>query len=199
MDELFLDTTFGRICALVAGDPAGRLALGLHGWSRRNGRHTWQPLLGPLAAAGHYAVGVDMPGWGRSEPITPAPLDRRTALDAVLAILDVLRPGAPAALLGKSWGGDLALGVALEHPERVSGLILTAPAFSDFARLPELRPPVLLVWAEDDPVIPIDFVERYRIVPSLQLITYPDGGHSAAMANAADFAPRAIEFLAACS
>jgi pimeloyl-ACP methyl ester carboxylesterase len=196
MNELFVDTPFGRVFAMAAGDPAGGLVLGLHGWSRRNGWRTWQPLLEPLAAAGHYAVSVDMPGWGRSEAIRPEPLDRPTALAVVLALLDALRPGAPAALMGKSWGGDLALGVALDHPERVSKLILTAPAFSDFGRLPELRQPVLLAWADDDPVIPIRFVEQYRAAPSLQLVAYPTGGHSAAMENAADFAPKAVQFLA---
>lgn len=195
MDELFLETPFGRVFAMAAGDPAGGLVLGLHGWSRRNGRHTWRPLLEPLAAARHYAVSIDMPGWGRSEAVRPEPLDRKTAMAVVMAILDTLRPDSPVVLMGKSWGGDLALGVALDHPERVSKLILTAPAFSDFARLPELRQPVLLAWAEDDPVIPIRFAEQYRAVPSLQLVTYPTGGHSAAMENATDFAPRAVQFL----
>jgi pimeloyl-ACP methyl ester carboxylesterase len=196
MNELFLDTTFGRVFAMAAGDPAGGLVLGLHGWSRRNGWHTWRPLLEPLTAAGHYAVSVDMPGWGRSDPLRPEPLDRPAALAVVLAILDALRPDAPAVLMGKSWGGGLAIGIALDHPARVSKLILTAPAFSDFDRLPQLRQPVLLAWAEDDPVIPFRFADQYRAVPSLQLVTYPTGGHSAAQENAADFAPRAVQFLA---
>jgi pimeloyl-ACP methyl ester carboxylesterase len=136
-----------------------------------------------------------MPGWGRSAAIQPESIDRPTALAVVLAILGALRPGAPAVLMGKSWGGDLALGVALDHPARVRKLILTAPAFNDFDRLPQLRQPVLLAWAEDDPVIPIRFADQYRAIPSLQLVTYPTGDHSAAPENAADFAPRAIQFL----
>jgi pimeloyl-ACP methyl ester carboxylesterase len=195
MDELFLETDHGRIFAVTTGDPANRLVLGLHGWSQRNGWHTWQPLMSPLAAAGYYVVSVDMPGWGRSVPAQVGSLSNDRAIEVVLAILDALRPAGGAVLMGKSWGGDLAIGIALDYPERVSKLILTAPAFSDFGRLPQLRQPTLLVWAEYDPVIPYRYAREYRVAPHLQLVTYPTGGHNAAPENAADFAPKAVAFL----
>lgn len=196
MDELNLLTAAGTVYARAAGDAAAPLILGLHGWSKRNGWHTWAPLMEPLAAAGFRVVSVDMPGWGQSPALGGAPLSEEQGESVVLALLDELQPAAPAVLMGKSWGGALALNTALDHPQRVSKLVLTAPAFGHFERLPGLTQPVLLAWAEDDPVIPVAFAARYQeTVPHLSLVTYPTGGHSAAPENAADFAPCAIAFL----
>lgn len=195
MEELFLETRSGRVHAMAAGEANDPPVLALHGWSPRNGWHTWAPLMEPLAEAGFRVVSVDMPGWGQSPPIHPQPLERDEAIRIVLSILDALGSERDAVLMGKSWGGDLALAIALDHPARVGKLILTAPAFSAFDRLPDLQQPVLLAWAEDDPVIPYRFAEQYRVIPNLRLVTYSTGGHSAAPNNAADFAPIAAAFL----
>lgn len=197
MEILTLETPYGRVSARGAGSPNAELVLGLHGWSQRNGWHSWEPLMQPLADAGYYVVSVDLPGWGNS-PAPLAGLDQTAALAVIQGILNALSPERPAVLMGKSWGGGLALETALATPGRVSKLILTAPAFSGFDRLRHLRQPVLLVWAEDDPVIPIDVSHQYRAtVPDLRLVVYPTGGHSAAPKNAAAFAPTAIDFLSA--
>lgn len=151
--------------------------------------------MAPLATAGFRVISVDMPGWGRSTRSEPGPLKGEQAQSAVLAILDGL--GAETvALMGKSWGGGIALSLALSRPKRVQKLILTAPAFRELDRLAELDQPVLLVWAKDDPVIPYDNAARFlAALPGAQLVTYETGGHSAAPKNAADFAPKAVRFL----
>jgi pimeloyl-ACP methyl ester carboxylesterase len=101
-----------------------------------------------------------------------------------------------AVLMGKSWGGSVAIQTALAHPDKVSHLILSAPAYSSFPALQELRQPVLLAWAEDDPVIPYTYAAIFvEAAPQVQLESYPTGGHSAAPKNAAAFAPKAISFL----
>jgi pimeloyl-ACP methyl ester carboxylesterase len=76
------------------------------------------------ALAGRYRVlRLDLRGFGRS-PLPPGPFspvdDVRTALDE--AGLE------GAALVGASAGAALALDVALDEPERVTGLVLAAPA-----------------------------------------------------------------------
>ncbi|MBE2198245.1 MAG: alpha/beta fold hydrolase [Anaerolinea sp.] len=200
METIFVETEFGKVHGKAAGNRSDPLVLGLHGWSQRNGWHTWEPLLPPLADAGFYVVSVDMPGWGQSVPAKPEPLTNGALsngryLDAVLAILDGLTSG-QTILMGKSWGGGLAINLALTYPQRVSKLILTAPAFRELERLAQLAQPTLLAWAEDDPVIPFSYAAQFAAaIPNCQLATYPTGGHSAAQKNAADFAPRAIEFL----
>ncbi|MFO7664936.1 MAG: alpha/beta fold hydrolase [Chloroflexota bacterium] len=195
MNEIVILTKIGRISALETGKEMDPLVLGLHGWSQRNGRHIWEPLMEPLADAGFHVVSVDMPGWGQSPSLSDRPIERNDAHNSILAILTALGSEHDAVLMGKSWGGGLALDIALDFPQRVSKLILSAPAFSDFARLPALRQPLLLAWAEDDPVIPIQFAVHYQSVPTLKNVTYATGGHNAATKNAGEFAPVAVTFL----
>ena len=59
MNDIFIDTPYGRIYAKIAGEAAFPLVLGIHGWSKRNGWHTWEPLLAPLAEAGFRVVCED--------------------------------------------------------------------------------------------------------------------------------------------
>lgn len=195
VNNCFVSTEFGQIFAAAAGEPARPLVLGLHGWSQRNGWRTWELLLLPLAAAGYYAVSVDMPGWGQSAPKQQETMTRETAVRVVMAVIDSLGYR-QAALMGKSWGGGIALSLALTHPEGVTKLILTAPAFRELHELPNLQQPVLLTWAENDPVIPISYAAQFaQAMPNCTLVTYPTGKHSAAQKNVAAFSPEAIRFL----
>ncbi len=180
---------------MSAGNPDSRLVLGIHGMSQRNGWQTWEPLLHPLAEAGYFALSVDMPGWGKSQLAKETNL--RTA-DAVLTARDIIKSldKQPAIVMGKSWGGGIAFQLALEYPDLVSKLIVTAPAFPEVSRLDKLRQPVLLAWAEDDPVIPFRFAAEFvAVIPDIELATYDKGGHSAAPKNAKDFSGKAIRFL----
>lgn len=195
MDDLFIRLKNTGVYGKLAGDPSGPLVLGIHGWSRRNGWHTWEPLLGPLGDAGFCAVSVDMPGWGQSPVIDNLPLMGERAAMVVLEMMNGLQKQ-KAVLMGKSWGGGVAITTALSNPERISKLILTAPAFRDADKLPQLAQPVLLAWSKDDPVIPYKTAAHYiKAIPNIELITYETGGHSAAPKNAENFAPKAIEFL----
>jgi pimeloyl-ACP methyl ester carboxylesterase len=66
------------------------------------------------ALGGRYdVVTPDLPGWGRS----PLPTEAFSFVEFVDALL-------PAALVGNSFGGGIALRTALAHPERVSKLVL---------------------------------------------------------------------------
>jgi len=55
---------------------------------------------------------------------------------------------------GTSWGGQVALELALEWPERVEGLILISSTYDKFQipRLKNLHKPTLIIWAEDDQI-----------------------------------------------
>jgi pimeloyl-ACP methyl ester carboxylesterase len=195
MDDVYIKLTLTTVYGKLAGDPAAPLVLGLHGWSRRNGWATWEPLMAPLAEAGYCVVSVDMPGWGASAPIDSLPLSGTRAVSVVIDIMNGLQK-TTAVLMGKSWGGGVAINTAVAYPERIRGLILTAPALRDLDQLERLTQPVLLTWAEDDPVIPVAMAEKYiTAVPGLTYIGYAEGGHSAAQYNTQDFAPTAVDFL----
>jgi pimeloyl-ACP methyl ester carboxylesterase len=194
--EQIIDSSFGKVFGMSAGNPDSQLILGIHGMSQRNGWHTWEPLLHPLAKAGYFALSVDMPGWGRSQLKNAPNLNTSGAITTAGDIIKSLGKQ-PAMVMGKSWGGGIAFQLALEYPELVSKLIVTAPAYREIARLSKLIQPVLMAWAEDDPVIPIKYSAEYEaVIPECELVTYKSGGHSAGPNNAEDFSRKVINFLA---
>lgn len=71
---------------------------------------------------------LDLPGHGRSQA-PEEKLDAATLKVAVSAALDAALAGSDkAVMLGTSLGGAVALGYALERPERVRSLVLASPA-----------------------------------------------------------------------
>jgi len=81
----------------------------------------------PALSQSLRCIVVDQPGFGAST--RPATYDRnylRIAAEAVGGLLDVLGLD-QVALLGNSMGGDVAVRYTLDHPERVSKLMLMGP------------------------------------------------------------------------
>lgn len=105
MDDVFIKLELTTVHVKLAGDPANPLVLGIHGWSQRNGWHTWEPLMAPLAGAGYCVVSVDMPGWGDSPALDNIPLGGARAVQVVIDVMNGLQKST-AALMGKSWGGE---------------------------------------------------------------------------------------------
>src|SRR4051812_22055117 len=92
----------------------------------------WSEHLSPLAEAGHRAIAMDLPGFGEA----PMPAEQAPWRD-VLETMEALGVER-AALVGNSFGGAVALRVALTAPDRVASLLLvSAPAF-DVDPSPEL-------------------------------------------------------------
>ncbi|MGH2938713.1 MAG: alpha/beta fold hydrolase [Solirubrobacterales bacterium] len=87
---------------------------------------TWGRTFDDLAV-GHRAISYDRRGFGRS----PGPPASRMAdhVADVAALLEEL-DAAPAAVLGWSAGGVVALGLAVERPDLVSSLILEEAAYA---------------------------------------------------------------------
>lgn len=81
----------------------------------------WQPLMSMLVEH-HSVVNVDFRGHGRSGPAN-SPLTLDDMVDDVLAILDHLQID-KAIWFGLSIGGMVAMRAALDHPHRVTALVL---------------------------------------------------------------------------
>jgi len=82
--------------------------------------------LGERLAARHRVILLDRPGFGwsaRNAGEGSSPADQAAVLRDVLDRLGIDR----AVVVGHSWGGTLALTFALDHPQRVAGLVLIAP------------------------------------------------------------------------
>jgi len=98
----------------------------LHGVG--SGKEGWRHQVEPVLAAGLRFVAIDAPGFGE----TPAPGHRGFTphVDAVMEAMNTLDLSR-AILCGHSMGGMTAQEVCASHPDRVSGMILsaTSPAF----------------------------------------------------------------------
>jgi acylglycerol lipase len=108
-----------------------------------------------LLPDGWAVYGLDHRGHGRSG-------GRRAHLDAYadwLADFDAFRrevvarhPGLPVFLLGHSMGGQIALAYALDHPDDLAGLVLSAPALAS-SQVPGVAVPVLRLLARVGPTL----------------------------------------------
>lgn len=97
---------------------AGRRWLCVHGLAS-NGR-TWDGVADRLHELGHHVATVDLRGHGRSDKPEDG-YDFPTLCADLVAVLDVLGWD-DAVLAGQSTGGNLAVDLAVRHPERVRGV-----------------------------------------------------------------------------
>jgi 3-oxoadipate enol-lactonase len=82
---------------------------------------SWAPQRTALETAGHRVLAPDLPGFG-DEPLVPPAVDY---VGFAVGLLDV-----PAAVVGCSFGGRVALELAGAHPRLVERLVLVAPGLA---------------------------------------------------------------------
>ena len=107
---------------LAAGDPKGRRVLFIHGTP--GGATDWTPFLRKVPA-GQHRLAVDRPGFGESGPGKPVVALSEQAR-SIAALLETGQE--PAIVVGSSYGGPVALQLAANHPEVVSGVLLVGSA-----------------------------------------------------------------------
>ncbi len=114
-----------QVHSIIAGDEKGAPVVLLHGGGTDNAMLSWRDAIPALVRAGYRVYAPDYPGYGDSPPgREPAVLENLGGcLRRLLDAWNVRR----AALAGISMGGALAIGYALERPQRVSRLILVGP------------------------------------------------------------------------
>jgi pimeloyl-ACP methyl ester carboxylesterase len=125
-----VDTEAGPIHVVEAGEPTGRAVLLIHG-SSANSREPRSALEAPLVAAGFRVVAMDRPGFGASPPFADRALltDGRLAAHAraAAAVIETLQLERPI-VVAHSYGGAVALRLALDRPGLAGGYVLLAPA-----------------------------------------------------------------------
>ncbi len=126
--------------AWVPDEDARAVVVLVHGLAEHSGRY--HHVAARLVADGHAVHALDHRGHGRSEG-TRALVDR---MDNVVADLDALveatitaHPGVPVVMLGHSMGGLVAVRYALEHQQRLTALMLSAPLAALEAASPATR------------------------------------------------------------
>ncbi|MCI4327144.1 MAG: lysophospholipase [Thermoplasmata archaeon] len=117
---------------IPSGEPTA-VALLVHGLKDHSGRYAG--LAAALTDSGVAVIAFDLRGHGRSGGDRAWVRNFReygSDLDVELQTVRSRYPDPPLVLFGHSLGGAIAARYALDHPERVSSLVLSAPA---------LRPP----------------------------------------------------------
>lgn len=117
-------TTVGGHTINYAEGPAhGPLLLLIHGQGSRWDDHV---KVLPTLAESHHVFAVDVPGHGGSSRLEPGTYSN-VGVGALIADFMAQELDGPAIVSGHSSGGLIALYLAAEHPELVSGLLLEDP------------------------------------------------------------------------
>jgi proline iminopeptidase len=146
-----------------AGNPEGKPAVVLHGGPGSGAQPWWRSYFDPE----RYAVTLfDQRGCGRSRPLASDPDADLSSITTQTLIGDIealrrLHGVDRWLVLGGSWGSTLALAYAIEHPSRVSelvlwGVVLTTRADVDW-----------MTWTMGE-VYPEAFARLLSLIPNLE-------------------------------
>ncbi len=117
-----IDSDGVRLHCVTAGRPTDPMVLLLHGFPAR--WSTWRSTLNALANAGFFAVAPDLRGYGASDkPAGVAAYSVARFVDDVAAIVRGFGRER-VCLAGHDFGGGVAWGVAMVHPELVARLAI---------------------------------------------------------------------------
>jgi pimeloyl-ACP methyl ester carboxylesterase len=137
--ESYLVVNGVRLHCVTAGEPSNKLVMFLHGFPE-----FWYEWKGQLREFGkdHFVVAPDMRGYNLSEK--PAELDAYRVpalLGDIRGLADHFRQGKKFVLVAHDWGGALAWGFAIAHPDYLEKLvIINAPHPAIFRELLEKDP-----------------------------------------------------------
>ncbi len=112
-----------RVSYIDTGSGPTTLLL-VHGLAANAG--FWRDAI-PELARSYRVIAVDLPGYGRSEKSTRYPYDMVFFAETLSKLIRELKLGTVVPV-GHSMGGQIALTLALRHPEQVPLLVLASPA-----------------------------------------------------------------------
>lgn len=122
----------------TVGAPKATLVI-CHGYAEHSGRY--EAVAAGLAQRGLAVWAIDLRGHGASGGERASVIDVAHLVDDVLVALERARaahPSLPTFLLGHSMGGLVSTALAIEHQDRLRGLVLSGAAVSDPAGLEPL-------------------------------------------------------------
>jgi pimeloyl-ACP methyl ester carboxylesterase len=176
---------------LEAGPTDGLSVLLLHGARFHSG--TWKQLgtLEKLASEGFRAVALDLPGFGASPAPPPG-----VKLD-LAAFIAAQKLGTPV-VLSPSMSGKVSLPLVTAHPEKVAGFIAVAPVelASYESGLRKLALPTLIVWGENDAVVPLAQAKALQTwVKDSRLVVLKGARHPCYLDRPQEFHEAVLAFL----
>jgi pimeloyl-ACP methyl ester carboxylesterase len=127
----------------------------IHGYSLTLDWHVWDNTI-PVLTPDHTVYAFDMVGHGQSTKVDPKPSAEIQA--ELLVNLIQEHDLTDCSLGGVSWGGTICQLVASSIPDRIKRLLLVSSAgyrLSQEVLTPTQKIPTLIIWSEDDAVIPL--------------------------------------------
>ena len=135
---------------LSAGNPDNTTVVLLHGMKFQAA--TWQELgtLERIAEEGFHVIAMDMPGFGLS-PTCSA--EQNKMLESFLQEIGQQK----IILIGPSMGGKIALEFTINHPERITALVLVGSVGveENSNNLSSIDVPTLMIWGSEDQISPL--------------------------------------------
>lgn len=206
MRDKFIQTASGRFHAVVSGESEAVILV--HGLSvELNSWRTWERNIEALAKRSRvYAL--DMLGYGESDKPEPR-LEARAEAQALLELM-AAEGISQASFIGLSWGGQVVQEVTLAASRHVDKIVLVDSALDagkeGLARLAEILQPTLIIWDEDDIVIPVRAAHALnKAIPNshLRILTAaerdpdadPQNRHWTQMSHSRRFNELVVEFL----
>lgn len=201
----FIQTSKGKIHAVVGGE--GDALILIHGFGETNSWQTWVKNVDALSMIARvYAL--ELLGYGESEKLEEA-LDAEGHAETIMEIMEMEQIGR-ASFIGLSWGGQVVQHIAEHFPERVEKIVLVDSLFDSseegLAHLAKIQAPTLIVWDEDDQLIPAQWahilamaIRDSRLVIFTREQRDPEmashNGHWAQMTHSLWFNKTVTEFL----
>jgi 2-hydroxymuconate-semialdehyde hydrolase len=137
LSEIGRSVSVGGLVTNVLDAGSGPAVLLLHGSGPGVSAYANWRLTIPALAAQFRVIAFDQPGFGYTERPAGAVYSAAGWTDHVLGVMDALEMER-VALVGNSFGGAIALRFAVEHPERVSRLVLMGSVGVPFPITPAL-------------------------------------------------------------
>ncbi len=206
MEDKFVKTPSGTFHAQAAGE--GEPTILIHGYSPEvNSWRTWEKNIDALSAVVRVFA-LDLLGYGESDKPDAQP-DVLTEAHALVQLLEAEKI-ARASLVGLSWGGMIAQVVTGTIPDKIHKLVLVDSGYDESekgrARLHKIVCPTLIVWDEQDAVIPVAGAHFLaRNIPNSQLRILkaterdpganPENRHWSQVTHSIEWNRTVIEFL----
>ncbi|KAG8436111.1 hypothetical protein GDO86_007282 [Hymenochirus boettgeri] len=148
----------------------------------------WHKLrtLHTLAAAGHRALALDLPGLGHSsDAVAPSPLGEPAPAGFLQEVLETLNM-VPAVVISPSLSGMYSLPLLLNKPQSVAAYVPVAPICTDKFSAQEyanVQVPVLIVYGDQDEQLGELSLRNLKNLPNHTVFCMKGAGHACYLDN----------------
>lgn len=184
--------------ALPSGGTGKLSVLLLHGirFSSRN----WLEIgtLESLAAAGHRAVAIDLPGLGQSQTaVAPAAVGEPAPGEFLRQVCEALHMD-PVVIISPSLSGMYSLPFLFQHSERVKAYIPVAPICTEkftAEQYGNIQTPTLIVYGDQDSQLGEVSLRNLSNLPNHKVVVMKGAGHPCYLDDPKTWHNAILEFL----